>query len=111
MHCAGTTYQMKPGEVWVLNQRGLRTPVWNTHAVLSRTHMICDFLPSPALLDLLSRGGGINGAQRAGRERHFSGAGGSSPGRGKTLRSVHRDVGAPLAVGDRYSPGSRAYTS
>ena len=29
--------------------------VWNAHESLSRTHLICDFVPSARLLDLLQR--------------------------------------------------------
>ena len=54
MYCAGATYQMKPGEVWALNNVATHA-VWNAHAALSRTHLICDFLTSPALLDLIAR--------------------------------------------------------
>lgn len=52
---AGTRrYRMAAGEVWALNNsapHGVR----NAHASLPRTHLICDFLPSPALLALLAR--------------------------------------------------------
>jgi Aspartyl/Asparaginyl beta-hydroxylase len=70
MHCAGATYQMKPGEVWMLNNVATHA-VWNAHAVLSRTHLICDFLPTPALLDLLSRGERDLGRSVPHAERHF----------------------------------------
>ena len=55
MVCNGQVYSMRAGEVWALNN-STRHAVWNEHATLSRTHIICDFLPSPALLDLLARG-------------------------------------------------------
>lgn len=55
MLCAGLCYLMQPGEVWVLNNCAEHA-VWNAHPSLSRTHMICDFLPDPALLELLARG-------------------------------------------------------
>ncbi|HJS22558.1 MAG TPA: aspartyl/asparaginyl beta-hydroxylase domain-containing protein [Steroidobacteraceae bacterium] len=55
MFCAGQTYLMKPGEVWALNNLAVHA-VWNAHATLSRTHLICDFLPTPALLELHARG-------------------------------------------------------
>lgn len=55
MVCAGLAYQMKPGEAWVLNNTAVHG-VWNAHPFLARTHMICDFLPDPRLLDLLVRG-------------------------------------------------------
>jgi hypothetical protein len=48
-------YQMRPGEVWALNNSAAHG-VWNSHPTASRTHLICDFLPSPELLQLLGRG-------------------------------------------------------
>jgi hypothetical protein len=53
MVCGGLSYLMRPGEVWALNNSTTHA-VWNAHASLARTHMICDFLPSPALLELLA---------------------------------------------------------
>jgi hypothetical protein len=55
MFCAGQTYLMRAGEVWALNNLAVHA-VWNAHATLSRTHLICDFLPTPALLELHARG-------------------------------------------------------
>jgi hypothetical protein len=55
MLCAGLGYLMRPGEVWVLNNTAEHA-VWNAHPSQSRTHMICDFLPDPGLMDLLARG-------------------------------------------------------
>lgn len=54
MFSRGLVYRMRPGEVWVLNNS-------NVHAVVSdwdrpRTHLICDFLPTPALLRLIEQG-------------------------------------------------------
>src|SRR5262245_25525022 len=46
MLCGGQVYLMRVGEVWVLNNN-TRHAVWNEHPTLSRTHLICDFLPSP----------------------------------------------------------------
>lgn len=51
----GLSYSMAEGEVWVLNNSGMHA-VWNAHPTRARTHLICDFLPSPALLDSLSTG-------------------------------------------------------
>ena len=48
-------YLMKPGEVWVLNNSSPHA-VWNADPDRSRTHMICDFLPTPALLQLMAAG-------------------------------------------------------
>jgi len=55
MLSAGLCYRMRPGEVWVLNNSTLHA-VWNGHPTQSRTHLICDFLPSEALLELMRRG-------------------------------------------------------
>jgi hypothetical protein len=55
MVCSGHGYLMRPGEVWALNNSAVHG-VWNAHPRLPRTHLICDFLPSPRLLDLLARG-------------------------------------------------------
>jgi hypothetical protein len=54
MYCAGLAYRMYPGEVWALNNSATHG-VWNAHATQARTHLICDFLPSPELLGLLGR--------------------------------------------------------
>jgi hypothetical protein len=55
MLAAGRVYRMRAGEVWALNNSAVHG-VWNAHAALARTHMICDFLPSAALLALLAGG-------------------------------------------------------
>jgi hypothetical protein len=55
MYCAGESYVMRLGEVWVLNNVAMHG-VWNAHAHRSRTHLIADFLPTAALLDLLASG-------------------------------------------------------
>jgi len=54
MYSAGRVYRMLPGEIWALNNSAIHA-VWNADAALPRTHLICDFLPTPALLDLLAR--------------------------------------------------------
>jgi hypothetical protein len=46
-------YLMKPGEVWVLINSSPHA-VWNADPDRSRSHMICDFLPTPALLQLMA---------------------------------------------------------
>lgn len=69
---AGTLcYLMKPGEVWVLNNSSPHA-VWNADPELSRTHMICDFLPTPALLQLLAAGDRTLGQRVESVERHFN---------------------------------------
>jgi len=69
--CGSHAYQMKPGEAWALNNVTLHA-VWNAHPTLSRTHLICDFLPDPALLDLLVRGERGLGRPMPQVDRHFS---------------------------------------
>lgn len=64
-------YLMKPGEVWVLNNSAPHA-VWNAHATQSRTHMICDFLPTPQLLELLAAGERQLGRQVEAVEQHFA---------------------------------------
>jgi hypothetical protein len=54
MVCDGLTYLMREGEAWALNNSTLHA-VWNADPARDRTHMICDFLPGPGLLDLLAR--------------------------------------------------------
>jgi hypothetical protein len=54
MYCDGRVFRMLPGEVWALNNSAQHA-VWNADTTLSRTHMICDYLPTPALVDLLAR--------------------------------------------------------
>ena len=53
MFCLGRSYRMLPGEVWVLNNSAPHG-VWNGDPQAARTHLICDFLGSPGLLDLLA---------------------------------------------------------
>lgn len=53
MYCAGLAFRMRPGEVWALNNSTTHG-VWNAHATQARTHLICDFLPSPELLGMLA---------------------------------------------------------
>jgi hypothetical protein len=53
MFCAGRSYQMLPGEIWVLNN-STEHAVWNADPELARVHLICDFLSSPGLLAMLA---------------------------------------------------------
>lgn len=55
MVCGGLAFRMAAGEVWVLNNCAPHA-VWNAHPTQARTHMICDFPPTPGLLELLNRG-------------------------------------------------------
>jgi hypothetical protein len=54
MYSDGRIYGMLPGEVWALNN-SIWHAVWNADAVLPRIHLICDYSPTPDLLDLLGR--------------------------------------------------------
>lgn len=65
------TYLMQPGEVWVLNNSAPHA-VWNADPDRSRTHMICDFLPTPALLGLMASGDRNLGRRDEAVERHFA---------------------------------------
>ena len=55
MYSVGLVYRMRPGEAWLLNNSDLHG-VWNASDELARVHVICDFAPTPALLDLLAHG-------------------------------------------------------
>jgi hypothetical protein len=55
MYSRGLSYRMRSGEVWVLNNSDWHG-VWNASAAMSRVHLICDFEPTPALLELMARG-------------------------------------------------------
>lgn len=71
MVVSGLTYRMQRGEVWALNNSAPHA-VWNAHPTESRTHMICDFLPSPALLEMLRKGERDLGERRPDVESHLS---------------------------------------
>ena len=71
MHCAGECYVMRPGEVWALNNSVVHG-VWNADASRARTHLIVDFLPSPALCALLAAGERTLGRRRSDVEAHFA---------------------------------------
>jgi hypothetical protein len=71
MVVSGLSYRMQPGEVWALNNSAPHA-VWNAHPSASRTHMICDFLPSAALLAMLNDGERHLGERRADVESHLS---------------------------------------
>jgi len=55
MFCADAIYHMAEGEVWALNNSTLHA-VWNADPERARTHLICDFLPTEALVKLLATG-------------------------------------------------------
>ena len=55
MYCAGQRYVMRPGELWALNNSAPHA-VWNSDPKRARTHLICDFLPSAPLRNLLAAG-------------------------------------------------------
>jgi hypothetical protein len=72
MMCAGECYVMRPGELWALNNSVLHG-VWNADQGLSRTHLICDFLPTPQLEALLSAGERNLGVHRRDVEEQLAG--------------------------------------
>lgn len=71
MLCAGQCYVMRPNEVWALNNCAEHA-VWNAHPSLSRTHLICDFLPSTQLLELLAGAERSLGQRQPNVEQHFA---------------------------------------
>jgi len=73
MYCGGLSFQMQPGEVWALNNSATHG-VWNAHAAAARTHLICDFLPSPELLGILARAERHLGVANAEVEQMMRGA-------------------------------------
>jgi hypothetical protein len=73
MYCDGRVFRMQAGEVWALNNIAEHA-VWNADATRPRTHMICDYLPSPALLDLLARAERNLGTVNPEVERHLQAA-------------------------------------
>jgi Aspartyl/Asparaginyl beta-hydroxylase len=70
MLAGGLAYHMRLGEIWVLNNSGMHG-VWNADDALSRTHLICDFLPTAELLALLARGDRGLGRADASIEGHI----------------------------------------
>ncbi|MFA7321031.1 MAG: aspartyl/asparaginyl beta-hydroxylase domain-containing protein [Dokdonella sp.] len=73
MYCGDRSYHMAAGEVWALNNSIVHA-VWNADPDQIRIHMICDFLPSPALIDMLVHGERDLGLDRAEVRSHlFSG--------------------------------------
>jgi hypothetical protein len=55
MLSGNSAYHMRAGEIWALNNSALHGVI-NGHPAHARTHVICDFLPSAALLELLRNG-------------------------------------------------------
>ncbi|MCK9537657.1 aspartyl/asparaginyl beta-hydroxylase domain-containing protein [Dokdonella sp.] len=55
MFSVDRSFHMAEGEVWALNNSNLHG-VWNADPARPRIHMICDFLPSRPLIDLLLAG-------------------------------------------------------
>jgi len=54
MYCGNKAYHMKPGEIWALNNSGALHAVMNFDEQAHRTHMICDYEPTPELLEILA---------------------------------------------------------
>lgn len=55
MFSVDRSFRMAAGEVWALNNSNLHA-VWNADPNQPRIHMICDFLPSQPLFELLVQG-------------------------------------------------------
>jgi hypothetical protein len=73
MYCGGLAFRMAPGEVWAINNSSTHG-VWNAHATDPRTHLICDFLPTPELLEQLLQAERGLGAPNAELENVMRGA-------------------------------------
>jgi hypothetical protein len=73
MLCGGRCFVMQPGELWALNNTAPHG-VWNADETRERTHLICDFLPTSALRDLLGAGARDLGEIRPEVEAALSGA-------------------------------------
>lgn len=73
MVAGGLTYRMQAGEAWALNNTSIHA-VWNAHAGEARTHLICDFLPTPELVALIAAGERDLGEQRSEVEEHLRSA-------------------------------------
>lgn len=71
MYCAGQVYYMQPGEVWALNNCAVHA-VWNADSTHARTHLICDFLPTAPLFELLARADRALGIYEPDTERFFA---------------------------------------
>ena len=56
----GSCYQMRPGEVWLLNNCAAHG-VENAHKTKARIHLICDYLPTPELLALIEKSDRLQG--------------------------------------------------
>ena len=72
---------MQAGEAWALNNSTLHA-VWNADALRARTHLICDFLPGPGLLDLLERADRGLGRVLPAVDAHFALQASGSPASG-----------------------------
>jgi hypothetical protein len=55
MMCAEHIYQMRAGECWAINNSTTHA-VWNADETRSRTHLICDFIPTAGLLAVIAKG-------------------------------------------------------
>jgi hypothetical protein len=55
MFCGGFSYRMRPGELWALNNSAMHG-VLNADENRERIHLICDFLPSRELQQMLAEG-------------------------------------------------------
>ena len=71
MLCDGSNYRMRPGEIWAIDNGAIHA-VWNAHRTIERIHLICDYLPSGCLLDLLARGDQGLGRNIAAVDAHWA---------------------------------------
>lgn len=71
MFCDGLSYIMRAGEVWALNN-STHHGVWNADPGRERTHMICDFLLTPDLQQLLAAGDRTLGTPQAEVRDHLA---------------------------------------
>ena len=55
MYVGGEEFSMQVGEIWAINNCAVHGVI-NAHESEARTHLICDYLPSESLLQLLSDG-------------------------------------------------------
>jgi hypothetical protein len=70
MYADGCCYHMQPGEVWALDNSSVHG-VLNDDLAAARTHLIVDYLPSPALLELLQTAERDLGVRDATVDRRF----------------------------------------
>ena len=73
MIAGDAVYRMSEGEVWALNNSAMHA-VWNASKTQSRTHLICDFLLTAALEQLLGSADRTRGELRPDVQQYVAGA-------------------------------------